>query len=713
MKIRYLAAFLLFFLAIASVAAYVKGDANGDGRVSVADMAIIASHIMGDNPANFNEKQADVNGDGRVSVADISALASLIMGEDFSDRSDNVVPEKKIIYIKYEGNDVTIEGDTDPNIQIVHEQADVNVTITQSPNFVINLSGKSDDGRFSILADTLFTLQLAGVELTSSHAPAINSYGKQKVNIELADGTKNNLRDSKTYTFSNADEVANGCLSAQGALVFSGNGELNLRGKSKHAIYAKKSITFRGGTYNVLEAASDAIHSSKSVTIEGGDFKLNGMKSEAIELDNDFTMEGGTIEMAVTGAGAKGIQCGGVLNISGGIVQATASGDIKNKDGDLSYCSIIKCDGNATISGGEFHLTNNSPGGKCISSDNDVLISGGKFNLETHGDGAAYTKTSNETDYYTCRCLHAKGNITITKCYMECLSTGLGGKGIDCGNELTIGTYMSPDNKWIDISVTTTGTSVVNDIDEDVRFGCPKAIKSDDQLDILGGTINVTTKGMGGEGFESKNEMWIVDGNITCDTFDDCFNADTLIYVYGGNIYCYSQDNDGFDSNGRIVIEGGNIFSASLHPKNESFDTEGNTLFIKGGNLLGIGGGEVVPEQSYIPFYSYTLWDNQIVQHPMPIVSLTGGNYLTVMQDNRYLMSGYIPADFTKSIITIASPLLNPRQQYTVAETDVPESGASYCNDLFHINGVLPNIYAEKFTFTPLLLFTKKSIIYE
>lgn len=699
MKHKCIVGTILLLLAFSSVAENIKGDANSDGRVSVADIAIIVSHIMGDDAINIDVVQADVNGDGRVSVADISALVNLIMSGDIVYGEGDT--KKDTVYIKYNGSNVSFIGDELTDVQITHDKADVLVTIGENPNIILCLSGKSDDGRISIKADTLFTLQLAGIELTSSHAPAINSYGKQKVNVELVNGTKNCLRDSKTYTFSSAEEVANGCFSVQGALSFSGNGELTLYGKSKHAIYAKKSITFKTGTYNVLEAASDAIHSGKSVTIEGGVFMLSGMKSEAIELDNDFTMKEGSMEMNVTGAGAKGIQCGGDLCISGGIIHAEASGALKNKDGDLSYCSIIKCDGNATITNGEFHMKNNSPGGKCISVDNNLIISGGNFNLKTHGDGGAYTNTANETDYYTSRCLHSKGNITITQCKMECISTGLGGKGIDCSKELTIGTYMSDLNDLVDITITTTGTSVVNDVDEDKRFGCPKAFKSDDQLNILGGTIRVTTKGMGGEGFESKNEIWIVDGNIMCDTFDDCFNGGALIHVYGGNIYCYSHDNDGFDSNGSIVIEGGNIFSASLHPVNESFDTEGNTLTIKGGNIIGIGGSEVRPERSLIPFYCYKFWDNQLVQQPTPIISLSTGNYLSVIRENQCLLSAQIPADFSKAIVTIASPLLNSRGEYVVAETDKIQDGNGFCNNLFVIGGRTANSANEKFIFTP------------
>ena len=58
---------------------YLLGDANGDGKVTVADYTAIAHYIMGNATANFNEKAADVNGDGKINVADYTAAAHLIL----------------------------------------------------------------------------------------------------------------------------------------------------------------------------------------------------------------------------------------------------------------------------------------------------------------------------------------------------------------------------------------------------------------------------------------------------------------------------------------------------------------------------------------------------------------------------------------------------------------------------------------------------------
>lgn len=56
-----------------------KGDANCDGLISVADLTIIASYILGFD-VKINLDNADVTNDKNISVADLSTLATIILG---------------------------------------------------------------------------------------------------------------------------------------------------------------------------------------------------------------------------------------------------------------------------------------------------------------------------------------------------------------------------------------------------------------------------------------------------------------------------------------------------------------------------------------------------------------------------------------------------------------------------------------------------------
>ena len=62
-----------------SVITKVEGDANGDGVVDIADLALAADYIMGKEVADLNFLLADINGDDELDVSDIAAMANIIL----------------------------------------------------------------------------------------------------------------------------------------------------------------------------------------------------------------------------------------------------------------------------------------------------------------------------------------------------------------------------------------------------------------------------------------------------------------------------------------------------------------------------------------------------------------------------------------------------------------------------------------------------------
>ncbi len=58
-----------------------RGDANGDGNVSVTDIAVVVNCILQlPNTGGFSEYGADANGDGSVTVTDIGVIVDKILG---------------------------------------------------------------------------------------------------------------------------------------------------------------------------------------------------------------------------------------------------------------------------------------------------------------------------------------------------------------------------------------------------------------------------------------------------------------------------------------------------------------------------------------------------------------------------------------------------------------------------------------------------------
>lgn len=57
----------------------VRGDANGDGVISVGDLTLIAAYVLGDRDNTIDLEAADSNYDGVISVGDLTGLATAIL----------------------------------------------------------------------------------------------------------------------------------------------------------------------------------------------------------------------------------------------------------------------------------------------------------------------------------------------------------------------------------------------------------------------------------------------------------------------------------------------------------------------------------------------------------------------------------------------------------------------------------------------------------
>ncbi len=162
------------------------------------------------------------------------------------------------------------------------------------------------------------------------------------------------------------------------------------------------------------------------------------------------------------------------------------------------------------------------------------------------------------------------------------------------------------------------------------------------------------------EGMEAVN-ITITGGTIDIVSTDDGINANgtgigTLIDISGGNIRIVNpsgRDADGLDSNGSIVISGGNLLiSVNGNGSNSALDSgteSGGTCKISGGTVIAAGGSSMAgsfdssSEQCFITHVSDTLPD---------------GTAITLKNDaGETLLSETIPCSF--SMLILSSPELS------------------------------------------------------
>ena len=539
------------------------------------------------------------------------------------------------IYIIYNNNQVSIINSlANQGVSISNTNAAVTVTANSGlANIEYYVSGSSANGSLTINSDKSIVLNLNNLNLTNPSGAAINIKSNINAAIQLT-GAQNYLSDGTTSS-------QNASLLSKGSLAFTGDGTLNTKGYSKHAISSDKTITIESGAIIISQSVTDGLH-SEGFAMKGGSLDITA-GSDAIDAgEGAFVMTNGNIKITSTATDVKGIKCDEAMTINGGSINMTVAGaqskglsskkDIYVNGGNISivtsgatvlessgsgyspsYCTAIKSTANITINGGTVYIENKSTnnGGKGISADGNITVNGGEITVTTAGNGTTYTNESGVKDSYTSCCIKSDKNISLLGGKITCSSSGSGGKGISADGTLTIGN-LGADNALLTLNVSTSGQRFQVSSStgggggpggggggqNNVDYANPKAVKSQGNLTVNSGKITINCTNDGGEGLESKATLNINNGDIEIHTYDDCINAATHIGINGGNTYCISSGNDGIDSNGTMTISGGFTIANGTRSPEEGFDCDNNRFAITGGIIVGTGGATSNPTVS-------------------------------------------------------------------------------------------------------------------
>ncbi|MCD8290044.1 MAG: carbohydrate-binding domain-containing protein [Prevotella sp.] len=393
----------------------------------------------------------------------------------------------------------------------------------------------------------------------------------------------------------------------------------NIDGEDQKAcLFSEGQLLFSGsGTLTVSGKNRHGICSDDYVYIHAGTkIEIVSSASDAIHANQKIIIAGGMLEMSPS---SDGIECeDGNIDIRGGLVKANITGEAS----------------------------------KALKAGTDVNIMGGQVLLLTSGDAKYDTESA---DVSSCSCIKSNGSVAISDAVVYMKSTGSAGKGINSAGTVKISNS--------DVRVITTG--------EEYVYGSlntqAKGIKADGALTIDSGTVWVrTTGGNGSEGISSKTALTINDGTVCVNSYGDCISATNSITISGGNIYCYSDENDGMDSNGTVTITGGMIVTSGSSINESGIDSQ-STFKITGGTLIGIGGDTSTPISSST--------------QPSVIYNGSGSSgylFTIAATDGTDVMSYVIPRDYSKMVVLFSSPLLDSGTSYTIYNGGSVEGGTSF-----------------------------------
>ena len=283
-----------------------------------------------------------------------------------------------------------------------------NPNVTSGDSIFINWSGSSA----TVTGDTNDYVTVSGSDVTVND-PTATASAQDMVLVLSGTATDGSLlvyRQKKftillngvSITNSDGPAINNQCGKALYVVCADGTANTLTDGTSydasvtidqKGTLFSEGQIFFSGaGTLNVNGNCKNSIASDDYITINGS-ITINATTSatgtNGIKVNDGMFINGGTLTVNVAADGARGIRNEARTVITGGTTTINTTGNCKietvDNVADTTSCACIKADSLFTMSGGSLTLTSTGDGGKGIRCSENVEFSGGTLVATTTG----------------------------------------------------------------------------------------------------------------------------------------------------------------------------------------------------------------------------------------------------------------------------------------------------------------------------------------
>ena len=504
--------------------------------------------------------------------------------------------------------------------------------ITSAGRYVV--SGTLDDGSLRVDAadNAKVWIMLSGVSLSCSDDAAIYVAGADKVFLTLADGSENTVESGAEYSAEALADKHDGAIFSHDDLTINGSGSLTVTAGYKHGIAANDDLFITGGSITV-SAPTDAIHAGDRLcmreavlTLEAGDDGMS-VGSENGEL----YIESGSIGIS---AEDDGIHTVGGITLLAGALDIDAGDDGIHSDSSISLADGVVLSISRCYEGIEAPAIDITGGDITVYSTDDGINACGGSSAGGFGGAGDFGGADN-----------------------------FGGDGSDrFGGNMPGG---KTDGGDVSDSAALSASAVTTDSAE--SGGSSDTLAPTDSGDVRSSAGHNGPPDIS-DASETSDIVGADGSSETAETADDAL---PYVHISGGRIVIINSegsDADGIDSNGDILIDGGELYiSLSGSGNNTALDygsENGGVCRIDGGILVACGSSSMLEEV-----------DSSSAQVSVTYVtaSLTedGCTVSLADSDGTTLLTHEVPLGFTA--VTVSCPGLSVGDSCTLAIGDSSE----------------------------------------
>ena len=561
-----------------------------------------------------------------------------------------------------------------------------NVVIAQAGKYVV--SGELSGG--SIVVDAEDTAKVwilfDGVTIEREDDACLIVDQADKVFLTLAEGSVNTLTSGDAYSDEALSDNTDGAIFAHDDLTINGSGTLKVTAGCKHGIAANDDLVITGGTISI-SAPKDAIHANDSLRITKAVLDLSA-EDDGMAVDNEgayIYMESGDISIQCAD---EGMTAPGDITIAGGSISIT-TGTEQGHHG-------IKAGGTCTVTDGSIRIDSCYEGIQALYID----VQGGDLAIYPADDGINASTGDSSEEMFGMQGAPMGGMQGAMQGDTEGVihggpagimqggpAGGMQGNPADVMQDETEGSMegtSEEDSQWSE-AIQAQGVPVQeqqSDSSENESGDTEEAEKQSDStgqndmqqpghttgMPFIPDTGNATGTDTGNDtGTDTGNTTGTETGEGTADT-----EASPWIHISGGTILIENEtgmDSDGIDSNGDILISGGDIrISLNDSGMNNAFDfgsENGGTLTITGGTVIACGSSgmlEGVSTESAQASVTYVTETSQGEETDISLQEEAGAS----------LLSWTVPYSF--SAILISCPEMKTGENYVLSIGDTTET---------------------------------------